>query len=174
MSFKRNFDLNEDFRRGMAEVKRELQIMGLQMEKEASKILDDEGRSDTGLTKNRTKSLVEMFLNGMAVRLSLGTNTNYAQWVHDGREPGPVPYEKKSSDNADPLSWGYTFLYPWVKLKLKIADPFEIKAAAGAIAQKIKNEGTEGTPYLDMTLDRFQDKFVQRAQAAFVRGFDGR
>jgi len=128
MSFSRNFDLNKDARRGILEVEKELKILGLQMEKEAGKILDKEGRNDTGWTKRNTKSAVDLFLGGLAARLTLGTNTDYAVHVHEGRKPGKVPYSKKPEGfEGDPLRWGYTFIYPWVKRKLRIADPFEIR-----------------------------------------------
>lgn len=174
MSFKRNFDLNKDAKRGMIEVQREMGILGLQMVKEAGNILDKKGRNFTGDTKKNISHLVELFLQGLAAKLTVGTNSDHARVVHDGREPGKVPYTRKPRGfEADPLDWGYTFLHEWVEKKLNIASTMEIKSVAGAIAQKIKKEGTEGTPFLDMTLERFQNRFVRRVQKAYLRGFNG-
>jgi hypothetical protein len=170
MPLKRNFDLNEDFRRGMAEVEREMKLLGLQMVKDASQFLDDYKVNVDGTLKKSLVSEVDLFMNGLAARLVVGAGAKHAEWVHEGTKP---------RDKFPPVAP----IRRWVKKKLAIADPQEIKRVAFLIARSIKERGTSMSapgvgdgprpkPFLDFALQKHQDKFASRMQGAFTRGFD--
>jgi len=173
MPFRRNFDLNEDFRRGMAEVKREMGILGLQMVKDAAGYLDEHKVNMDGDLKKSLDSEVELFLNGLAAKLTVGAGAKHAEWVHDGT---------KKRDKFPPIE---PIRY-WVRKKLNIVEEAEIKSAAYAIAKSIKERGTSmkgqprsaqgpiGRPFLDFAINKHKDKFASRMQDAFNRGFNAR
>ena len=62
MSVRRNFDLNQDFRRGMREVEKEMHRFGLIITKEAAEYLDDHKINVDGDLKKSITHEVEEFL----------------------------------------------------------------------------------------------------------------
>ena len=168
MSVRRNFDLNQDFRRGMREVEKEMHRFGLVIVKEAADYLDKHKINVDGDLKKSLTHEVEAFLNGAAMRLTVGTNSQHAIYVHEGTRPRSKFPPRKPIET-------------WVKKKLGITEQAEIKSVAFLIARSIKERGTsmrgEGSgkgprrrPFLDRALEKHQDRFVSKMQEAFTRG----
>ena len=168
MAVRRNFDLNQDFRRGMREVEKEMHRFGLVIVKEAANYLDEHKINVDGDLKKSLTHDVEDFLGGAAMRLTVGTNSKHAVYVHEGTKP------RSKFPPMKPIR-------TWVKKKLNIIEENEAKRVAFLIARSIKEKGTsmrgEGSgkgprrrPFLDRALEKHQDKFVQKMQEAFARG----
>lgn len=68
----------------------------------------------------------------------LGSRLGYAQFVNDGTEPHTPPFEP---------------IQRWARRKL--GD----ESAAGAVWQKIREEGTEPNPYLDRAFENTLSQF---------------
>ena len=171
MSFKRNFDLNKDAKRGILAVRKEMLKLGLQIRKDAIKYLDDNKVNMDGTIKRTINREVDLFMNGLAARLKVGTNAEHARFVHDGTRP------RKTLPPFEPIRY-------WVEKKLNIAGEGEIAKVANAIRWSIKNRGTSmsapgsgkgprGKPFLDFALERHKDKFASRMQKAYLEGFNG-
>ena len=108
------------------------------------------------------------FSNGAAMRLTVGTNSQHAIYVHEGTKP---------RDKFPPIKP----IESWVKKKLGIAEKAEIKSVAFLIARSIKERGTsmrgEGSgkgprrrPFMDRALEKHQDRFVSKMQDALYAG----
>jgi hypothetical protein len=68
----------------------------------------------------------------------LGSRLGYAQFVNDGTAPHTPPFEP---------------IQRWARRKLGDAD------AAGAVWQKIRQEGTDPNPYLDRAMENTLQQF---------------
>ena len=168
MAVRRNFDLNDDARRSMKAVEREMERYGLLIVKEAADYLDRNKINVDGDLKKSLTHEVDDFLNGAAMRLTVGTNSQHAIYVHEGTRP------RSKFPPIKPIR-------TWVKKKLGIAEEAKIKQVAFLIARSIKERGTsmrgEGSgkgprrrPFLDRALEKYQDSFVRDMEAAFARG----
>ena len=166
MAVSRNFNLSEDFQRGMAEVEKEMHLYGLRITKAAADYLDEHNINVDGNLKKSITHEVEQFLSG--IRLTVGTNSQHAIYVHEGTRP---------RDKFPPIKPIET----WVKKKLGIAEKSEIRKVAFLIARSVKERGTsmrgEGSgkgprrrPFMDRALDKHQKNFVRDMERAFVRG----
>lgn len=171
MPVRKNFDLLREHRAAMAEAEKEMLRLGLAITRDAADYLDEVRAVMDGDVKDDIHPEVEQFLQGMAIKLTVGTNIRHARFLHDGTGP------RRTRPPIEPIRY-------WVEKKLKIANPEEIESAAWAIAQSIKQRGTSmsradgqnkgpaKTPFMDVALEKHQDTFVRRIRDAYMRGFN--
>ena len=166
MPLRRNFNLNDDFIRGIDAVEIEMTRIGLEIEKEAVQYLKGNDMNVDGTLQKSITHEVENFL--AAVKLTVGAGANYALFVHDGTKPRKQFPPRKAIER-------------WVKKKLGIRDAKEIKTVGFLIARSIKERGTsmrgEGTgkgprkrPFLDFAIERRAKDFELRIEMAFMKG----
>lgn len=96
----------------------------------SQRFLIEEGKNDTG-TMFKTANVERSFLKKTIVYPA-----PYSSVVHDGRLPGSPVYSP--------------WLHNWVRRKLKISNPKEIKSVAFAIAKSIEERGIQPFPFLEM------------------------
>lgn len=153
MSIKKegNIDPKADQEKIFAAIRRELKMIGLQIEKTAVEYLDRKNINVDGTLRDSITSKVSRQVN--SILLQVGANAKYAVYVEEGTRPHWPPH--------DPI-------VRWVVKKLNIHGPPAQKVAY-AVQYKIAHKGTKARPFLEVAFRAHRNKIAGRIARAIEK-----
>ncbi len=123
----------------------------LELERLVSEKIDAMGISDTGDLRKSIKQ--EVFIQAQKWVIRVGSNMEYAVYVHEGTRPHWPP--KSAIDG-------------WVRRKLGLRG-VELETTSYLIRRKISKEGTKEKPFMQLVFDQEKHKAAEKI-ARYAQG----